>query len=149
MTFENFVSIFLTLPHLKNPQNKYERWSAGLCWFFIITEGIFLLFFLLFFSPCCKPVSRFDKYKNRVGSIYKNIDYTKGWSRLVPVIFVLKRILFVVGVWFIKLKLLILMDVMTMLTLVYLLSARPYLEDSQLKIEVFNETIQLIFFISL
>ena len=42
-SLETCVSIFSAFPHSFKPTNVYETWSAGLCWFFIVTGGVFLI----------------------------------------------------------------------------------------------------------
>jgi hypothetical protein len=132
------------------PDTFYEKWSTSLTWFFIVTEGLFLLLFILFiFFPCPDPASRMDKYKKRVGAIYENIDYTKFINRLVPLVFVMKRVAFAMGCWFIKVEMQAISIVITLLHLCLIIHAKPYLEASLYKTEIFNELIALIFFILL
>jgi len=45
-----------------------------------------------------------EKYKERVGGFYENIDYTKFINRLIPVLFIAKRIGFAMSVWFVKVE---------------------------------------------
>jgi hypothetical protein len=60
------------------------------------------LFIPFLIVPCQDPVQRFEKYKERVGAVYENINYRKYVNRLVPIFFVLKRVAFAVGCWYIK-----------------------------------------------
>jgi hypothetical protein len=132
------------------PDTLYEKWSASLTWFFIVTEGLFLLLFVLFvFLPCSDPAKRMNKYKNRVGAIYDNIDYTKFLNRLVPLVFIMKRVAFAIGCWYIKVELQAIFIGITLLHLCLIIHAEPYLETSLYKTEIFNELIALIFFILL
>ena len=101
------------------------------------------------FFPWPSPVIRMDKYSDRVGSIYAQIDHTKFRNRLIPLFFICKRILFAVGAWYIKIELVALFGIVTMINLCLILWTRPYLEATQFKIELFNEGIALTFFISL
>jgi len=55
-TLEIFISILSTQPHLWKPQNVYDYWSVSICWFFVATETIFLVFFVIFlFFPWPAP----------------------------------------------------------------------------------------------
>jgi hypothetical protein len=45
------------------------------------------------------------RFKARVGAIYENIDYSKWSNRLIPLYFILKRVSFAVGCWYIKVEL--------------------------------------------
>ena len=84
------------------PETFFHKWSAALNWFFIVTEGIFLLLFTSFLLIPCQAVERFEKYKDKVGAVYDNIDYHSYASRLVPLFFVVKRVTFAVGCWYVK-----------------------------------------------
>jgi len=90
-----------------------------------------------------------EKYMERVGGIYEDIDYTKLLNRLTPALFIAKRIFFAVSVWFIKLELVAIFIEITMANLVLLLHAKPYLENHLYKTELLNEVIALLFFVSL
>jgi hypothetical protein len=81
----------------------YETWSAGLCWFFIVTGGVFLIGIVGFMVAGTEE--SLTKYKERVGAIYENIDYSKNVNRLVPLVFITKRVLFAASCWYLKMEL--------------------------------------------
>jgi hypothetical protein len=146
-TLELCISIFSALPHAFKPVTYFEYWSASLTWFFIVTQGLFLIIFIFFvFLPWPDPALRMKKHEERVGAIYTNIDYNKVLNRLIPMIFILKRIAFAVGCWYIKLELVTIFIVITLLNLCLIIHAKPYLELSVYKSEIFNESIALVFF---
>ena len=58
-----------------------------------------------------------------------------------------KRIIFCVGVFFIKYELVLIMQILTMLNICLILSGKPYLENALHKLELFNEGIALTFFV--
>jgi hypothetical protein len=138
------------MPHTKQPKTYFEKWSAYISWFFIVTETIFLALFIPFLIvPCQDPVQRFEKYKERVGGVYEKINYRKYVNRLIPLFFVFKRVAFAIGCWYIKKQLVSMLILITMLNLCFLLWVNPYVEQSLLKLELFNESIALIFFVNL
>jgi hypothetical protein len=103
MTLEISISIFSARPHTIEPKTYFEKWSAVISWFFIVTEVIFLILFIPFLAvPCLDPIQRFEKYKERVGAVYENIDFHRYASRLVPLMFVFKRVAFAVGCFYVK-----------------------------------------------
>jgi hypothetical protein len=147
MTLEILISIFSARPHTKEPKTYFEKWSAVLSWFFIVTEIIFLILFIPFLIvPCQDPIQRFEKYKERVGAVYKNINFHKYASRLMPLVFVFKRVAFAVGCFYIKKEMVTMFIVITLINLCYIIWAKPYVEHSLYKLELFNESVALIFF---
>jgi hypothetical protein len=119
-------------------------------WFFIVTEAIFLLLFISFLlTPCLNPTQRFEKYKDRVGAVYENIEFRKYGSRLIPLFFVLKRAAFAVGCFYLKKELVTMFVEITMINLCLLIYTKPYVEHRLYKLELFNESIALIFFVHL
>jgi hypothetical protein len=98
------------------------------------------------FVACSGTEIRLGKYEERVGAIYSNIDYTKCVNRLVPLLFIAKRVLFAVGSWFIKVELAAIFICITMLNLCLILHTKPYLEKRLYRTELFNEFIALVFF---
>jgi hypothetical protein len=101
------------------------------------------------FFPWLNPVTRLDKHADKVGSLYSQIDHKSFLARLIPLLFIVKRIFFAVGCWFIKTELVAIFGVITLLHICLIIFAKPYLEHSQYKLELFNEGIALVFFISL
>jgi hypothetical protein len=101
-SLEICISVFSAFPHSLASSTFYEQWSAGFTWFFTVTFGIFLIGLVAFmFLPCPDPELRMTKFKDRLGGIYSNIDYSKWLNRLLPLCFVLKRVVFAVGCWYI------------------------------------------------
>jgi hypothetical protein len=101
------------------------------------------------FFPWPNPVKRLENHADKVGSIYKQIDHKSFLARLIPLLFIGKRVFFAVGCWFIKTELVATFGVITLLHICLIVYAKPYLEHSQYKLELFNEGIALVFFISL
>lgn len=116
-------------------------------WFFIVTEFIFLIFFMLFFY-LPNAQERMEKYENRVGSLYSNINKTFS-GRMMPLYFILKRIMFAVGVFYIKIELVSIMALISMINICIILNSKPYIDKSIYRLEIFNESLALIFFVSL
>jgi hypothetical protein len=140
------VSAFSALPHSIKPTNYIEIWSAGITWFFLVTNGIFLLGLIWFMLVGSDPELRLNKYKERVGAIYTKIDYSSFMNRLVPIYFVLKRELFAVSCWYIKIELVAIFIEVTLLNLCLIIHTRPYLDTRLFKTELFNEVTALVFF---
>jgi hypothetical protein len=107
------------------------------------------MFVFFIFLPCPDPALRMKKHEERVGAIYKNINYDKLLNRLVPMVFILKRVAFALGCWYIKLELVAIFIEISLLNLCLIIFAKPYIERSIYKSEVFNESIALVFFILL
>jgi hypothetical protein len=59
----------------------------------------------------------------------------------------LKRIIFCIGVFFIKSELVLIMQLLTMINLCLILYGKPYIEHTLYKLELFNEAIALNFFV--
>jgi hypothetical protein len=128
-SLEICISIFSALPHTMNPVNTYDKWSAGMTWFFSISFGLFLICLVVFmFLPCPDPEQRMTRFKAKVGGVYSNIDYSKWGNRLVPLFFVLKRVAFAVGCWYIKIELVALFICLTMVNFCLILHTKPYLQ---------------------
>jgi hypothetical protein len=117
--------------HLMSPENKFEKYSASHTWFLIATEVFFLVFFIGFmYFPWPNPVIRLEKHSDRVGSLYSQIDYKSFMARLIPLLFILKRIFFAVGCWFLKTELVAIFGFITLLHICLIVFAKPYLENS-------------------
>jgi hypothetical protein len=86
------------------------------------------------------------RLKAKVGAIYENIDYSKWSNRLLPLYFIVKRVAFAVGCWYIKVELVAIFILITMVNLCLVLHTRPYLEKKLYFTELFNESIALVFF---
>jgi hypothetical protein len=65
---------------------------------------------------------------------------------MILALFVIKRICFVVGVWFIKTELCLIIIEITLANMCLIIFAKPYLEDRMYRIELFNEMVAMIFF---
>lgn len=59
-----------------------------------------------------------------------HLDYKNCMARLMPLVFVLKRIVFAVGAWFLKIELIALFVAISLLNMCLILHAKPYLETS-------------------
>jgi hypothetical protein len=148
-SLEICIAIFSAIPHTigTTEATVYEKWSAGFTWFFMVTTSIYLLGlvgFMLF--PYPDPELRMTKYIEKVGGIYKNIDHSKWLNRLVPLYFVLKRVGFAVGCWYVKIELVAIFIGVTMVNLCLIMHTKPYLDHLLYKTELFNEAIALVFF---
>lgn len=89
------------------------------------------------------------RFKAKVGAVYENIDYSKWSNRLIPLYFILKRVSFAVGCWYVKVELVAIFILITMVNLCLVLHTRPYLQKQLYLTELFNESIALVFFITL
>lgn len=149
-TLEIFISIFCAMGHLLSPTDYFETWSAVIGWFFIVTEAVFLVWFVAFmFFPCPRPHLRMEEYIDNVGSVYENIYYSNWANRLIPLLFVLKRAFMPFCIFLVKTELVAIYLVVIMVNLCLILHLRPYIDPSIHKIELFNEAIGLVFFLSL
>ena len=140
------ISIYMALEHLDYPQDNYQSISKFFAWFFIVTTGLFVC---LMSSFICIPNQTLKKLEPRVGVIYENMKYDETISRLVPIFFVLKRIMFAVGAFYIKIELVAAVSFLCFLSLCLHLAAKAYLDQSIFYLELFNEAFALVFFISL
>jgi len=61
-SLELLVSSFSALPHSIKPANYIETWSAVLAWFFMVTNGIFLLGLIWFMLVGSAPELRLNRY---------------------------------------------------------------------------------------
>lgn len=127
-----------------------DTWSAAIGWFFIVTEVLFLVWLVVFmFFPCPRPYLRMEKYEDKVGSIYENIDYSNWANRCISLLFVLKRVILPVCIFFLRVELVAIYLVIIMVNLCMILHLKPYNDPSMHKIELFNEVIGMVFFFSL
>jgi hypothetical protein len=115
-----------------------------------VTEGIFLLFFMGFmFFPWCNFRSRLDKYSERFGSLYDHVDHKRFSPRLVPFLFILKRVMFASGAWFVKKELPVIFALIELANIILIIAAKPYKDKSLNNVETFNSAMAYIFFLFL
>ena len=90
-----------------------------------------------------------EKLEDKFGGIYSFINYEKIENRIVPILFLLKRIAFAYGAFYIKLELLPALSIITMINVSFVLHAKPFIDPETCKLEVFNEVFAVLFFNSL
>ena len=57
--------------------------------------------------------------------------------------------MFAVGVFYIKIELVSIMALISMINICIILNSKPYIDKSIYRLEIFNESLALIFFVSL
>jgi hypothetical protein len=88
-----------------------------------------------------------EEYEPRFGALYQDLRYKeKGWSRIVPFVFILKRVIFAYGCWYWKFQIISCTTTIGLLNVCFMIHVRPYQKDSQFYIEIFNELICMIFY---
>ena len=108
------------------------------------------MFFMGFmFFPWCNFVSRMDKYSERFGSMYDHVDHKRLSPRLVPFLFILKRVMFASGAWFVKTELPLIFALIELVNIILIIVAEPYLDKSLNNVELFNASIAYTFFLFL
>ena len=83
------------------------------------------------------------------GSLYNHTYYSGRLNRLAPIFFIIKRIVFAYGAFYLKLELVKLISVLTMINVCYLIGNKPFKDKNKLKIEVINDIFAIVFFNSL
>ena len=62
------------------------------------------------------------------GGIYNHIDYFKVENRLIPILFMTKRIVFAYGCFYIKFELINILSIITMLNVSLMLANKPFID---------------------
>ena len=76
----------------------------------MIFGGLLIFFVIGFFSLllCPKAAARMKKYEKNFGMVYEKLTYDSGFiHKLVPIIFMLKRIIFVTAIFYVKQELIL------------------------------------------
>lgn len=112
-----------------------------------------LFFFCLFTMTCCKvkPVERMKRWTDYFGVMWENLDIELHWSsRLIPMIFIVKRLSITAMCIYFNLSSLVTLQVIQLMHIAFLLHARPYLDDGDRKREIFTESIimMLLYFLN-
>jgi hypothetical protein len=125
--------------------------------FFGVVFILFLIFSIVFlFSPNCgKFYNNIHErlYFNRqfTGSLYRDIMYHKTECLFTPILFIVKRMMFVYSSSFIDSPSLGIasFNIVTFINLLYLVNTVPYQERWMQNLEVFNEIFSLFFVVFL
>ena len=120
---------------------------------FLVMYGCFFTFTGLFlFSP-----NRDEEYDGvydrlyfneyRTGALYRDLRYERTVTRFTPVLFVVKRLVFVLCAFHSSNPTLSIstFEVITLINIAYLMTIRPYKDETLLKFEIFNDLITLGF----
>jgi hypothetical protein len=96
-TLEIGVSICLNLSNTTN--DIYAKWGISLTYSFIAMYGVFFIAMTWIFYK----TENMTKYSNNFESLYENINYLDNpYARLTPFAFILKRLLFVIVVFYVE-----------------------------------------------
>ena len=91
-----------------------------------------------------------EKYEARVGALYKGILFKKHWlNKFVTVIFIFKRIAFVVTFFYCDNWHLEIFLATTTINLVYLMFVQPFEDHIIWRLEAFNEVITWLLIVTL
>ena len=104
LTLEITISIAMQLTIIDKIDNRTDAWGRALCYFFCVAYSAFLIFVLFFLFCCCSSANeRMEKYEALVGALYEGIRYKDNvYNKLVTVIFIFKRIIFVATYFYIE-----------------------------------------------
>jgi hypothetical protein len=90
----------LFMPILFSPNTNWqETLNTSVAWFFIATEGAFLVLYFAFMF-IGKATERMTKYAERFGSTYESLNYKDAFiARFIPTYFIVKRIMFAIMIF--------------------------------------------------
>jgi len=137
----------MTSTHFFNPCGYFEWASVILAYFFLIMLGLTII--LIFGLLCCARKKTLKKKKGTVGAIYSHLHYQNWLSRMIPIMFMVKRVIFAVNVFYMTNIYIPLFTTLSLLNMCLILHAKPYTDQSIFKIELFNEGVAIVFFTSL
>ena len=152
VSLEICISVALNLTIISQVHNFNDEVGRVLCFVFIGTFTAFLVFVICFFT--CKTkisaLERMELYEGRVGALYDGVNYKEHWSnRLVTIIFIVKRVIFVVICFYLQFELVLIFLTLTFLNLLYLLHVQPFEDIGTWKAQVFNEVITWLMVVTL
>ena len=90
-----------------------------------------------------------NKYKDNFGSVYENIKYENPSTRLMYLFYILKRLIFVYLIFFVKIECVPIVAFIFLLKTASVLHIKPYINKEIYRAELFNEIVNLIFFVAI
>jgi len=110
-------------------------------------QVVFVIFVVVFHFMPAHRMRRLTAHKERLNALYGYLHFDRQLPLLVPLMFMGKRFVFAMGVYFTQDPYfqILAFSAVSMANLVLVLHSQPFIDPQMLQLEVFNEAITILF----